>query len=57
METFDVIAINQESHEERTLASDKTRTNADAIIKMAVYRRGVEVEFFKKVPHKDRREQ
>jgi hypothetical protein len=52
-ELYDVIAVNIESKKERVLAVGKTRKNADAIVNMAVARRGVEEEFFKKVPHKE----
>lgn len=51
METYDVVAVNLVTKKKRTLATDKTETNADAIVSMAVARRGVETEFFKKVPH------
>ena len=52
MQMFDVIAVNIETKEERTMERNKPATDADAIVTMAVYRRGVDVEFFKKVPHK-----
>ena len=52
MQTYDVIAVNLVTKEERTMAKDKTRKNAEAIISMSVTRRGVDVEYFKKVPHK-----
>ena len=51
---YDVIAVNQETHEERVLATDKSRKDANAIVSMAVARRGVEDEFFKKVPHRSK---
>lgn len=51
METYDVIAVDINTMEKRTLATDETETNADAIVSMAVARRGVETEFYKKVPH------
>ena len=48
---YDVIAVNIKSKEERVLATGKTRRNAEAIVKMAVMRLGLEKEYFKKVPH------
>lgn len=47
---FDVIAVNIRTKEERVLETGKTEKNADAIIKMAVMRRGVDVEFYTKRP-------
>lgn len=47
---FDVVAMNLTTHEERIIASGKTEGNAEAIVKMAVMRRGVSEEFFKVVP-------
>ena len=43
---FDVIAVNIKTREECVLARDKTERNAEAIVTMAVVRRGVEEEFF-----------
>jgi len=56
MKMYDVVAVNKETQEKRTLATNKTAYNADAIVNMAVYRRGVDIEFFKKVPHVNRRQ-
>lgn len=46
---FDVIAVNIATGKERLIAEKKTERNAEAIINMAVMRRGVETEFFKTV--------
>lgn len=48
---YDVIAVNINTNKVRVIASDKTAKNAEAIIKMAVMRRGVDEEFFVEVPH------
>ena len=50
-ELFDVIAVNIETGAERFMAEKKTKENAEAIITMAVMRRGVDEEFYKEVPH------
>jgi len=47
---FNVVAVNIATGEERTIAENKTEANAEAIVSMAVARRGVEEEFFKVVP-------
>lgn len=52
-ELFDVIAVNIETGATRTIAERKREANAEAIINMAVMRRGVLEEFFKAVPHGD----
>jgi len=52
-ELYDVIAVNIKTRQERVLATGKTRTNAEAIVKMAVMRQGLDEEYFKKVPHED----
>jgi len=52
MQKYDVIAVNIETKAERFLAKDKTRKAADGIVNMAVFRRGLEEEFYKKVPSK-----
>ena len=46
---FDVVAVNIKTGAERVIASGKTEQNAEAIVKIAVMRRGVEEEFFKTV--------
>ena len=43
---FDVIAIRIRGGSERTLARDMARRDAEAIVKMAIARRGVENEFY-----------
>jgi hypothetical protein len=47
---YDVVAIRYDTRARRTLAERKTLEDADAVIKMAVIRRGVEEEFYKAVP-------
>jgi len=49
---FKVLAVNIKTGEERVLAEGKTEANAEAIVSMAVMRRGVEEEFYKAVPEK-----
>ncbi len=50
-ELFDVIEVEIASPENvRVIAEGKTEGNADAIVKMAVIRRGVENHFFMAVP-------
>jgi len=48
---FDVVAVTIATGATRVIAEKKTEKNADAIVNMAVARRGVDVEFFKVVPH------
>ena len=43
---FDVIAISIRGGSERALASDKAEPDAEAIVKMAIARLGVEGEFY-----------
>ncbi len=43
---YDVLAVNLQTHKVRVLAHDKDHRNAEAIIDMAVMRRGVDVEFY-----------
>ena len=50
-ELFDVIAVNIKTGAERFMAEKKTEPNAEAIVAMAVMRRGVDEEFYKAVPH------
>ena len=47
---FDVIAVNLTTGKKRHIATDKTERNAEAIVEMAVMRRGVDEEFFTTVP-------
>lgn len=49
---FDVVAVTIKApHAKRLLAERKTEANAEAIINMAVMRRGVDEEFYAAVPH------
>ena len=50
-ELSDVVAVNIATGAHRLIAEGKTERNADAIVSMAVMRRGVDDEFFKVVPH------
>ena len=45
-ELFDVVAVNLHTNSVRLIAQKKNRRNAEAIVQMAVMRRGVEEEFF-----------
>ena len=47
---FNVIAVNIKTTATRVIAIQKTHQNAEAIVKMAVMRRGVDEEFFEIVP-------
>jgi hypothetical protein len=49
--TFDVIACRIATGEERFLAQRQSEADAEAIWKMAVWRRGVEEEIFYSRPH------
>ena len=53
---FDVIAVNMETNKVRLMAERKTQRNAEAIVAMAVMRRGVEDELFVEVGHGTYRE-
>lgn len=46
----DVIAVNLETSKIRMFGENKTMRNADAIIKMAVARRGCDEEFYTEAP-------
>jgi hypothetical protein len=48
---FDVIAVNIETGAKRFMAEAKSKANAEAIEYFAIARRGVDVEFYKVVPH------
>lgn len=49
MDRFDVIEVTMAApHTVRVIASDKTEDNAEAIVSMAVMRRGVQAHFFTK---------
>lgn len=45
-ELFNVYAVSLRDHSRRLIAENKTERNADAIVTMAVMRRGVEEEIF-----------
>jgi hypothetical protein len=47
---FDVIAVNIKTGATRTIATKRTERNAEAVVNLAVMRRGVAEEFFKIVP-------
>ncbi len=47
---FDVIATNIATGARRILERNKDESNAEAIVRMAVMRRGVESEFYSVVP-------
>ena len=47
---FDVVAVTIKTRKVRLLAENKTERNAEAVVKMAVMRRGVEEEFYTEVP-------
>lgn len=49
---FDVVAQNIKTGEQRFIARGKSEENADAIVMMAVMRRGVDEEFFAAIPAK-----
>jgi len=48
---FDVLAVEIKTGKRRLIATAKTQRNAEAVVKMAVMRRGVDVEFFTTVSH------
>lgn len=47
---FDVVAVGLKTNKVRMMAEGKTARNAEAIVNMAVMRRGVDEEFFSEVP-------
>lgn len=48
---FDVVEVQIKApHTVRVIATNKSERNAEAIISMAIMRRGVEHHFFKTVP-------
>lgn len=47
---FDVVAVNLETGKVRFMAKNKNENDAEAIVKIAVMRRGVDEEFFSAVP-------
>ena len=51
MSRFDVVAVEIATGRERFLAEDQTAENADAVVQMALLRRGVDTEFYRRVDH------
>ena len=49
-ELYDVVAVDRETSKVRFMAQGKTERNAEAVLKMAVMRRGLDEEFFAEVP-------
>lgn len=47
---FNVEAVNIKTRERRIMVERITRLNAEAFVKMAIYRRGVDEEFYAVVP-------
>lgn len=47
---FDVVGVDLATHRVRIMATRQTAENADAYVKMAVMRRGVDEEFFAAPP-------
>lgn len=47
---YDVVAVDLGTNRVRLIANSKRFSDAEAIVKMAVMRRGVEQEFFSEVP-------
>lgn len=50
MTTYDVVGVNLTTRKVRILERGKDSENAEAIVMMAVARRGVSEEFFAEVP-------
>ena len=48
---YDVVAVHMNTNTVRLIAENKSERNAEAIVMMAVGRRGVDEEFFSGVPH------
>ena len=44
--TYDVVAVNIKTNKVRFFGQDKTLGNAEAIVKMAIMRRGLDKEFY-----------
>ncbi len=49
--TFDTLAVNIETSTIRFFGQDKNLQSAEAIVKMAIMRRGLDEEFYVVVPH------
>lgn len=50
-ELWDVIAVDIKTGEHRVLEAAKAHRNAEAIMNMAIMRHGIDVEFYKLLPH------
>lgn len=51
-EMYDVVAVNIDSNiVEALFGENKTLENAEAIVSMAVMRRGIKEQFYSEVPH------
>jgi len=50
-ELFDVVAVDMTTHAIEVIAEARNKKSAYAIENMAVWRRGVETNFFATVPH------
>ena len=50
---FAVYAVTIATGERRVMAIDKTNGDAEAFVKIAIARRGVDVEFYEIVPQSD----
>lgn len=49
-ELYDVVAVNIETRKVRLIGRNKALSNAEAIVEMAVYKRGCDEEFYTEVP-------
>jgi hypothetical protein len=49
-DVFDVVAVRLDDSSQRVIATRCTRENAEAVLRMAVARRGVDEEYFNIVP-------
>jgi hypothetical protein len=47
---YDVVGVNYKTNTVKVYATGKTLPNAEAIVAMAVHRRGVDKEFFAECP-------
>lgn len=48
---YDVVAVNLKTHLVRMMSESRDKANAEAVVNLAVMRRGVDEEFFAVVPH------
>ena len=49
-ELYDVVAVNLETKAVRFMAEKQDQRNAEAVVYLAVMRRGVDTEFYAEVP-------